>query len=81
MQTLVAVLLGGFAVAAPAQTILQETFDTAGTPNGGNVLAWQGGTLANTTPTNGLPSGGDTTTFTDTSLPPGDSAYYRISWP
>lgn len=34
-----------------------------------------------TTLTNGLPSGGDVTTFTDTTVGSASSAYYRIVWP
>jgi hypothetical protein len=44
--------------------------------------------LRNTQPTGGtwsqigtVPSGGDTTTFTDNSPPASDTVYYRISWP
>jgi hypothetical protein len=36
---------------APAQIILQETYDTSSTPNGGNALAWSGGNIANTSVT------------------------------
>ena len=34
-----------------------------------------------TTLTNGLPSGGDTTTYVDNTIGSGSSAYYRIVWP
>jgi len=34
-----------------------------------------------TTLTSGLPSGGDTTSFTDTTSGPGGTAFYRICWP
>jgi hypothetical protein len=34
-----------------------------------------------TTQTNGLPSGGDSTSFTDTTVGSSDAAFYRIVWP
>jgi hypothetical protein len=34
-----------------------------------------------TTLTNGLPSGGDFTTYTDTTVSPNTHAFYRITWP